>query len=279
MLTTEQHLKTKNFLAMHSASNILVLPNAWDAASARIFEQAGFKAIGTTSAGIAASLGYHEPEKISRDEMIQAIKRIIDTVKLPVSADMEAGYAPTPEGVAETIQMIIKAGAVGVNLEDTPGVGDCPIQQVESQAERIKAARDAAKSANMPLVINARTDLYLFNIGDPNTRFEQVVQRANIYLNAGADCIFIPGVGSSQIITNLVKEINGPINILANPGVPSIHELQQLGVSRVSLGSGPMRATLGLVRRLAEELLTTGTYKTFTTDTIPYAEVNRFFQN
>ncbi len=277
MHATEHYLKTKNFEVMHQAPNILILPNAWDAASARVFEQAGFHAIGTTSAGIAASLGYREPERIPRDEMLQAIQRIIHAVQLPVSADIEAGYASTPEGVAETVRMVIMSGAVGVNLEDSPGIGDHPLQEIESQLERIKAARYAAISAGIPLFINARTDIYLFGIGDPNTRFEQVVHRANAYLEAGADSIFVPGIGDSKIIASLVKEILGPINILANPGVPSIPELQQLGVARVSLGSGPMRATLGLVRRIAEELVANGTYKTFTTDAISYSEVNQFF--
>lgn len=279
MELTEHNVKIKNFRDMHQAPNILVLPNAWDVASAHIFEQAGFHAIGTTSAGIAASLGYREPEKISRSEMMQAVKRIIDAVQLPVSVDIEAGYASTPEGVAETVKMMAIAGAVGVNLEDSPGMADQPLQDIQVQAERIKVARHAVTSINIPLVINARTDLYLFAIGDPNTRFDQVVLRANTYLNAGADCVFVPGIGDPKIIARLVNEIQGPINILANPGVPSIQDLQQLGVARVSLGSGPMRATLGLIRRIAQELLTTGTYETFTTETIPYAEVNQFFNN
>lgn len=277
METTELRIKIEKFREMHQAPDILVLPNAWDAASAHIFERTGFHAIGTTSAGIAASLGYREPEKISRGEMLQAIKRIIDAVKLPVTADIEAGYALTSEGVAETVKLMAAAGAAGVNLEDSPGVDEHPLQEIEVQAERIKAARNALISINLPLFINARTDLYLFEIGDPKTRFEQVVLRANAYLEAGADCVFVPGIGDPKIIAKLVKEIQGPINILANPGVPAIQELQQLGVKRVSLGSGPMRATLGLIQRMAHELQATGTYKTFTDDSIPYAEVNHFF--
>jgi 2-methylisocitrate lyase-like PEP mutase family enzyme len=269
--------KTQKFLEMHRSPSILVLPNAWDVASARIFEQAGFGAIGTTSAGIAASLGYREPERISRDEMLQTVKRIIDSVQLPVSVDIEAGYSSTSEGVGETVKMMCHAGAVGINLEDSPGIDDQPLQEIEAQVERIKVARQAAQLMNCPLVINARTDIYLFGVGNPETRFGEVVKRANAYLNAGADCVFVPGVGDSKIIASLVNEIHGPINILANTGVPAIQQLQELGVARVSLGSGPMRATLGLIRRISQELFTSGTYDTFTTNTIPYSEVNQFF--
>lgn len=272
-----QAKKAKNFYMRHKEKNILVLPNAWDASSARIFEQAGFCAIGTTSAGIAYSLGYAEPERISREEMLLSIKRIVEAVSLPVSADIEAGYATTAEGVAETVKLVIKAGAVGVNIEDSPGVQGNKLLETEHQIERLQAAREAAHSFDFPFIINARTDIYLFNIGDPNQQLAQVVERANQYLTAGADCVFIPGVGDPGIITNLVNNIHGPINILANPNVPSTFELQQMGVRRVSTGSGPMRATLAVIRHIADELMTNVTYKNFTVNSIPYHEVNKLF--
>lgn len=274
-MNTKQAIKAKIFLELHKKAKILVLPNAWDATSAQIFEQAGFSAIGTTSAGIANVLGYAEPEHIPRDEMLKAIARIVKAVTVPVTADIEAGYSSTPEGVAETIKMVIAAGAVGVNTEDTPGNEKEVVQSVENQVERIKAARAAA---SFPFVINARTDLYLFNLGDPNTRLKEIIHRGNAYLEAGADCIFVPGVSDSAIITSLVHEIRGPINILANAGVPAVSTLERLGVKRVSVGSGPMRATLSLIRHIAIELLTEGTYEAFTTDAISYAEANQFFK-
>ena len=278
MSTIAQENKAQKFYSHHQGQNILVLPNAWDASSARIFEQAGFHAIGTTSAGIATSLGYAEPEKISREEMLLSIRRIVDSVSLPVSADIEAGYASTAEGVAETVEMVIAAGAVGVNLEDSLGIENQPLLSIEQYIERLQAAREAANVAHFPFVINARTDIYLFNIGDKSNQFSQVVERANRYLETGADCIFVPGIGDPDTIERLVQEINGPINILANPGVPTTNELHKLGVKRVSTGSGPMRSTLTLIRQIANELLTEGSYKNFTTDTIPYNEVNAFFQ-
>lgn len=278
MSVITQENKAQKFYSLHQGKNILVLPNAWDASSARLFEQAGFHAIGTTSAGIALSLSYAEPEKISREEMLLSIRRIVNSVSIPVSADIEAGYASTAEGIAETVEMVIVAGAVGVNIEDSPGIGNQPLLGIEHYLEHLQAAREAANRTHSPFVINARTDIYLFNIGDKNHQFSQVVERANRYLEAGADCIFVPGVGDPNTIAKLVQEINGPINILANPGVPTTNELQQLGVKRVSTGSGPMRATLTLIRQIAKELFLEGSYKSFTTDIISYNEANAFFQ-
>jgi 2-methylisocitrate lyase-like PEP mutase family enzyme len=272
-----QYTKAVTFRALHNPAKILVLPNAWDVVSAQLFAQAGFQAIGTTSAGIAASLGYSEPERIPREKMLGVIHRIADVVKLPVNADIEAGYAVDANGVADTVTKIISAGAVGINLEDSPGLKNKPLQEIAAQVERLQAARDVASSSNIPIVINARTDGYLFNLGNPDDRFAQTIQRANAYLEAGADCVFIPGIRDATIISRLVKEIQGPINILAGDHVPNIAALQQLGVARVSVGSGPMRATLALVRHIAKELLEKGTYSAFTTDAISYNEVNQFF--
>ena len=131
----------------------------------------------------------------------------------------------------------------------------------------------------MPFVINARTDVYLFAVGEPNSRFDNAVRRANVYREAGADCLFVPGVADPEIIARLVREFHGPINILANPGVPSAPELERLGVAPVSMGWGPMRATMGLVRRIAKELMESGTYKAFTEDTIPYGEETSCFSS
>jgi 2-methylisocitrate lyase-like PEP mutase family enzyme len=278
MTAINQQTKAAIFRALHQAPPILILPNAWDVASAKLYELAGFKAIGTTSAGIAMSLGYAEPQRISREEMLQGVRRIAKSVSLPVSADMEAGYVFTPEGVAETTKGVIAAGAIGINLEDSPGVGGESLLDASLQVERLRAARQAADSLGMPFVINARTDVYLFAVGDPRHRFDNAVRRANAYREAGADCLFVPGVGDPEVIARLVREIHGPLNILANPGVPSAPELERLGVARVSMGSGPMRATMGLVRRIAKELMETGTYQAFTDSTIPYAEANKLFQ-
>jgi 2-methylisocitrate lyase-like PEP mutase family enzyme len=264
--------KAALFRKLHDRARLLVLPNAWDAASARVFEEAGFPAIATTSAGIAASLGYPDGERISRGEMAKAVARIAKAVRVPVSADFEAGYGPIPKAVRQTVEAALEAGAVGMNLEDATGDRVRPLFDPEVQAERIRAARDAAGDAGF--FINARTDVYLLEVGAEAARFDRTVRRAKAYLEAGADGIFVPGVADRELIGRLAKAVDAPLNVLAGPGTPPAAELQALGVARLSIGSGAMRASLGLTRRIARELLDAGTYGLLTEGAIPYAEVN-----
>jgi 2-methylisocitrate lyase-like PEP mutase family enzyme len=265
--------KANAFRRMHDGSRILVLPNAWDVASARVFEHAGFPAIASTSAGVAATLGYPDGEQISRDEMAQAVGRIVRHVAVPVTADMEAGYGRGPDAVTATVEALVAAGAVGMNLEDSLDE-KTPLFEISAQIERIQAARQTAEQLGVPIVINARTDVYLFAVGKESERFEHAVRRANAYREAGADCLFVPGVRDAGTIAALVRAVNGPMNVLAGPGTPAISELQKLGVARVSLGSGPMRAALTCARKIAEELRDRGTYVLFTRDVLTHAQVN-----
>ena len=268
-----QAAKAEAFRRMHRGPRVLVLPNAWDVASARIFEEAGAPAIATSSAGVAFSLGYPDGQKISRSEMLAAVARIAARVNLPVSADVEAGYGERPEDAALTARGIIEAGAIGMNVEDTTETSSGPLAEVALQVEKIAALRETAKQFGVDLVLNARTDVYLLEVGTPETRFRETARRLSAYRDAGADCLFAPGVRDLETITHLVRELQYPVNILAGPGSPSIPELQQAGVARVSLGSSPMRAALGTARRIAQEVLTTGTYKTL--EGAPsHAEVN-----
>ena len=273
MGTNELREKAERLRALHAGPRILVLCNAWDAASARIVEEAGFPAVATTSAGIANSLGYPDGQRVSREEMAEAVARVARAVAVPVSADMESGYGLTPEAAAETARAAIAAGAVGMNLEDA--IEEREFIDIHLQADRVRAAREAGEHAGVPLVINARTDVYLSGIGTPAEQFEQAVRRANAYREAGADCLFLPGATDAALIARLVSEIDGPINILAGPATPPVGELERLGVRRVSMGSGPMRATMALLQRIARELAQSGTYTAFTRDTISYTEANR----
>jgi 2-methylisocitrate lyase-like PEP mutase family enzyme len=252
--------KAKALRALHHTGKLLVLPNVWDAASARIIEDAGFPALATTSAGIAFSLGYPDGQQISRQEMLAHVARIARTVKVPVTADAEAGYGDRPEDAAETAREVIAAGAVGMNFEDGTDDPEHPLIDLALQLERIRAIREAAATSGVPLVLNARTDVYLAQVGPPETRSDHVLRRLRAYRDAGADCVFVPGLRDSETIARLVKDVQCPLNILAGPGSPSLIELEKLGVARVSLGSAPMRATLGLLRRVADELKTAGTY-------------------
>jgi 2-methylisocitrate lyase-like PEP mutase family enzyme len=265
--------KAMQFRQRHRGPGVLVLPNVWDVASARIVEEAGFPAIATTSAGIAYSLGYPDGQHISREEMVARVARIARAVKVPVTADIEAGYGSSPEDAARTTRELIQAGAVGMNLEDTGGDPEHPLLELALAVEKIKAVRVAAAELRVPMVVNARTDVYLLP-GDPYTQYSEALRRLIAFRDAGADCVFAPGLKDAEAIGRLVQALQCPVNILAAPGTPPIPELEKLGVVRVSLGSGPMRATLGLLRRMAEELKTAGTYSALDT-AVPYAEVNK----
>lgn len=269
---------------------MLVLPNAWDGMSARVFEDCGFPAVATTSAGIAWALGYPDGERLGREEMVGAVASIVGVVSVPVTADVEAGYDATPETMAETARVVIQAGAVGLNLEDaadaeppgsaaSSGKGHVSaLVDLEEQAESIRAVVRAGREAGVPFVVNARTDTYWREVGAPEARFEETVRRACTFLEAGADCVFVPGVRDPDTIAALVREIPGPLNILAGPGAPSTGELAGLGVRRVSVGSGPARAVMGLVRGIGRELLWSGTYSEMGRDPLPYTEANALFE-
>lgn len=269
-----QVTKANAFRALHHGSRILLLANAWDVASARTLEEAGVSAIATTSAGIAFTLGYPDGQKISRHEMLAVVARIAAKVNVPVTADVEAGYGDRPEDAALTSEGVIKAGAVGLNLED--GAAGVPrrVADLSLQLEKILAIREMAQRMGVPLVVNARTDVYLAQVGAPETRYGETVRRLAAYRDAGADCLFAPGVRDVQVIEQLVRELKHPINVLAGPGSPSVPELQKLGVARVSLGSSVMRATLGVVGRIAQELREAGTYRTLQ-DAPSHTELNR----
>jgi 2-methylisocitrate lyase-like PEP mutase family enzyme len=267
----------KDFLQLHHAKEILVLANVWDVASARLVEQAGFSAIATSSAAVANSLGYPDGERIPREEMLAVVERIAKNVKIPVSADLEAGYGASLADVEATARGMIAAGAVGLNFEDSTSDPANPLFEEAKQVEKIKRIREVAASAGVPIVLNARTDVYLAEVGEPAGRFEHAVRRANAYRKAGADCLFIPGVRDRETIGALVKAIDGPINALAQPGSPTVPELQKLGVARVSFGSWPMRACMGLFVRFAREVKAKGTCESLGGAT-PYAEMNKLFE-
>ena len=256
----EQKRKAEAFRAMHYGANPLLLVNVWDIASARIIEEAGFPAIATTSAGIAFARGFPDGQKIHPDLMMCAIAQIAEAVSVPVTADVEAGYGHAPECAARTAHDVIFGGAVGMNFEDSTGDPERPLADLSLQLERIRSIQETAIKFDLSLVLNARTDVYLLQVGEAAKRYDETLRRLQAFRDAGADCVFAPGLRDAQTIGRLVTDLNCPVNILAVPGSPSVAELAALGVKRISLGSGPMRASLGLLRRLAEEVKTQGTY-------------------
>jgi 2-methylisocitrate lyase-like PEP mutase family enzyme len=273
-----QRAKAEAFRRMHDRSRILVLPNAWDAASARIFEEAGFGAIATTSAGVSYTAGYSDGENIPREDMLTIVRWIARSVDVPVTADIESGFGRGPREVGETVRMVIEAGAVGINLEDTEHAADDgggrQLYDLPSAVERISAARAAAEATGVPIVINGRTDVYLLGIGDKASRFEHAERRLNAYREAGSDCLYPIGYLDAQTIAALVKAIDGPINVIGMPGMPAVAELQRFGVARVSTASGPARIAMTATRKLATELARQGVFEIFGGDTITHQAAN-----
>lgn len=274
----KQKQMADDFLALHHAPTILILPNAWDVVSAKVFELEGFMAIGTTSAGIAATLGYPDGQRMSLIENMAVVQRMINHTTLPVSADIEAGYATSIAGVVKAAQAVLDVGAVGLNLEDGTEDPATPLFEKALQQERIKAIREMSLANGVHLVINARTDVVMIN-GDSPQNLREAIDRGNAYKEAGADCIFVPDTGNleKKSIAILVKEIDAPVNVLAGATTPPIAELQEMGIARVSLGPRPMRAVLSLLRKIAQELMTAGTYKLMSKSSISYSEVNQWF--
>jgi 2-methylisocitrate lyase-like PEP mutase family enzyme len=259
-----------DFLALHERPEAFVLPNVWDAGSAKVMARAGFPALGTTSAGIAFSAGLPDDGSIGRDRMVERIAAIAAAVDLPVSADIESGYAGDPTGVADTVRAVIGAGAVGANLEDAAPVHRGSLFGIEEAVERVEAARAAA--AGETFVLNARIDSYLVGAPDP---LGDALERAARYVAAGADCIFVPGAADAETIGRLAEAIDAPLNVVAGlVGEPlTLAELSRLGVRRVSVGGSLARAALGLVERAAQEMRE-GRFD-FTAGAIAHAEANR----
>lgn len=264
MVSSIQKEKAELFLKYHHDKEILVLLNSWDIGSSKLIEACGYKAIATTSMGIAASLGYPDCQVIQLHEMIEAITGIVNAVHVPVTVDIEAGYGNNLDEIIDSVKKIIATGIVGINIEDSINLSPVLIDEMEF-CERISAIRALSDSLGFHLVINARTDSFYTSLGSPQEKLSESIKRGNKYHEAGADCIFVQPVWEKEMIAVLVKEINAPINILSNPTIgkglpPSVGELQDLGVARVSLGSSLMKATLALIKKAADELSEKGTY-------------------
>lgn len=265
-MTTTTAEKALLFRALHDHRRPLALGNAWDVASALLSEAAGAPAVATTSAGVAWALGSPDGHHLPREQAIRAVAAIAAAVQVPVTADLEDGYPDESGDVTGTILAVLEAGAVGVNLEDGA-------LSPADFAARISDARAAADGSDVPLFINARTDVFLAGIGAPETRLAETLSRARRYLEAGADGVFVPGVADPAIIAELTSGIAAPVNIMAGPGSPSVADLAQRGVARVSLGSGVAQAAYAVMRRAAEELYSRGTYDSLSAG-VDYGELN-----
>jgi len=269
----------QKFRLLHQQDRPLILVNAWDAASARLLESSGAAAIATTSAGIAWTLGYADGERMPMSDMLDACRRICRSVQVPVSADIERGFGETAAAAAGNVQALLDVGIVGINIEDGIDGSTGRVHDLGVLAGQIAAIRKVADAAGVALFINARIDTYFAAASDPIARYEATVHRAQVYINCGADGIFVPGLVDLEEIAKLAWTIGKPLNVYAgHSGVPPIAALAQANVKRVSLGCGPLQASLALTRRIAIEAIEKGTYDAMTADMLSAKAVNALFE-
>jgi len=268
-----QRDKAQDFRELHHGKRILILPNAWDAPSSRVFENEGFPAVATSSAGLMVSLGYPDGEVMSRDEFVSAVRRIVKVLSIPLSVDIVAGFGRTTKEVLNTVRAILRAGGIGINIEDFAHATKT-LFPMERQIENVKEIKRLGDKVGIPLVINARTDALRFGSGDDEAKFHEAVRRALAYKDAGADCVYPMGLTDSVSIKRFVKELDFPINVMVRKGLPPVSELESLGVTRLSFGPSASYAAMGLLKRAAKEVLEKGTYQNLVDGAIGFDELN-----
>ena len=267
--------KARALSKLHEPGKPLVLVNVWDALSARIVESLGYPAIATSSASVAWARGYADGEKLPMDQALEATRTIARSVHVPVTADLEAGYGPLAADAAKAARGAIAAGAVGLNFEDVNSSGE--FFDRATQAKRIEAIVDVGAQANVPLVINARTDAFLAGLGtDDAWRLRESIDRGNAYLDAGAECVFVPGVDDEALIEKLIAGIRGKVSLLAGFGSPSVDRLAALGVSRISVGSSSAGVAYAKFRSLATDIRDHHRFDELG-DRMNYSEANALF--
>lgn len=267
--------KAHQFRALHDGRRVLLLPNAWDAGSARLFAQMGFAAIATTSGGVAWSLGYADGEQAALEDVLAATRRMVRVSALPVSVDFEAGYANTPEALAANVAALIETGVAGINLED--GIRHESLRDIDDATARIAAARGAAQAAGVPIFINARVDTWMIGgDADAAARMDDALRRARAYIAAGADGIYPIGLADPALIARFCVAIDAPVNIAARAGLPNLAELGRLGVARVSTATRLAMLALSAARAGAKTLLDDGRFDGLDAD-FRYEDAQRLF--
>jgi len=266
--------KARTFRALHHRRRLLVLPNAWDVPSARVFEDAGFPAVATSSAGLMVSLGYPDGEEMPREELASAVQRIANRLSIPISADVVSGYGPAPRAVAATVRRMIAAGAVGINIEDLE-TSSGKLYPAMLQAQKIESIRRLGNSMGIPIVINARTDALRHSAGSELERLREAIRRSIVYRDAGADCVYPMGLTDADSVGTFVRALDCPVNVMIRAGLPPLKKLEALGVKRVSFGPSASYAALGLLKRASEEILKRGTYRKLLDGAITFDELNQ----
>ncbi len=260
----------KRFRALHAVGRLLVLPNAWDAGSARLVESVGAEAIATTSSGVAWALGYPDGDAVPPRVLAEAVARITRVVMVPLTVDAEGGYSNDPSAVGETVRALADAGAVGVNLEDGAGSPDL-------LCDKIAAVKRAAAQAGVDLFVNTRTDVVLRGLVPPERYVAETLERAGRYRDAGCDGLFVPKLSDPETIRAIVDGTDLPVNVMLVPDLPSLAALARLGVRRVSAGAAIAQTALGLTRKLATQLLADGGYAAMFEGAAAYPELNALF--
>ncbi|WP_430390141.1 isocitrate lyase/PEP mutase family protein [Dyella sp. 20L07] len=274
----EQKARTERFHQLHNGPAPLMLPNAWDVASARIIESAGAQAVATTSAGMAWALGYQDGEQMPVEDLLTICRRICHAVSAPVTVDIERGFGRSAEDTRELVSALLQLGVSGINIEDGTDPDTRALADPAILRERIAGARVAAQHHNLPLFINARIDTYCTSDVLPAAKLEETHRRALAYIDAGADGIFVPGLVKPEEIAYLVQRLPVPLNIYAGySGAPNAAELLRLGVRRISLGCGTMQATLAHLAKIASEALVEGRYDTMADHMLTVSEANGLF--
>jgi 2-methylisocitrate lyase-like PEP mutase family enzyme len=269
-----QREKAERFRALHSRGRILILPNAWDVASARVFEDAGFPAVATSSAGLIVSLGYSDGESIPRELFLSAVQRISSALSVPLSVDAVSGFGETDTEVESMIESIVDAGGIGLNIEDlVPSSGK--LRPLDRAVDRIRLIKKIGERLDIPIVINGRTDALRHGEGNPEENFKEAISRAKAYRDAGADCVYPMGLVEPASIERFVKELDFPTNVMIRKGLPPISELERLGVVRVSFGPSASYAAMGLLKRAAREVIDNGTYENLVEGAITFDELNK----
>jgi 2-methylisocitrate lyase-like PEP mutase family enzyme len=249
-----QQDKAKEFKALHHNGELLILPNIWDALGARMLEELGYRAIATASASVAFTHGYDDGEKIPMSDALARISQISKSVNLPVTADFESAYADNDTQLQKNIEALLQTGAVGLNFEDYDRKTGS-LYPVDIQCKRVGVIRTVADRAGIPLFINARTDVYLHgNLYNGEQRLDETINRGKAYLDAGADCLFAPGMKAKEELSMLVHAVKLPVNIMAIPGIPDFDTLKDIGIARISLGPGFLKIAIGAMRDLAVKL-------------------------
>ncbi|WP_246517670.1 isocitrate lyase/PEP mutase family protein [Clostridium aciditolerans] len=277
MNNTKQLHLAKQFQELHHRNKMFILPNAWDVGSAVIYEKTGFPAIGTTSAGFAYSLGYPDGEKIDFEYIVQTVKLITERVSIPVSVDIELGYANTIDGIVENVTKIIEAGAVGINIEDGYSAPTPYLENLDIQIKKIQAISNLKEKLGIPFVINARTCVFFIKAGKEDERLSIAVERGNAFHKSGADCVFVPGAIEEGIISKLIENISAPINILATPMTSNLESLEQLGARRLSLGSAPVRAVYSNLIESVQQIQNENKISKLLNHDFSYEIANRIF--